>query len=150
MADKIVVMRDGVVEQIGAPLDLYDNPANQFVASFIGSPAMNFLNGEITAAGFNLGQGIVLPLQDQSLPPGPAIYGVRPEHLRLDPGGVEMEVVVVEPTGAETFVVARLAGQDVNCLLRERHAIGPGDRLTVLPDPSVQHLFHANSGERLN
>ena len=150
MADKIVVMRDGVVEQIGAPLNLYDHPANQFVAGFIGSPAMNFLKGEITGAGFDLGHGVVLPLLDPSLPKGPAIYGVRPEHLRRDPAGVAMDVVVVEPTGAETFVVARLAGQEVNCLLRERHDIGPGDRLTVLPDPSVQHLFHSTTGERLN
>ncbi len=150
MADKIVVMREGVVEQIGAPLDLYDTPANQFVAGFIGSPAMNFLNGRITPAGFALGQGIVLPLQTRAAKTGPAVYGVRPEHLRLDPKGVPVEVVVVEPTGAETHVVARIAGQDVNCVLRERLAIAPGDRLTVAPDAGIEHLFDAVTGARLN
>ncbi|MFG1425902.1 ABC transporter ATP-binding protein [Roseixanthobacter glucoisosaccharinicivorans] len=150
MADKIVVMRDGQVEQIGAPLELYDTPANQFVAGFIGSPAMNFLDGTITPAGFALGQGIVLPLQTRAAKTGPAVYGVRPEHLRLDPAGVPVEVVVVEPTGAETHVVARIAGQDINCVLRERLAIAPGDRLTVAPDAGVEHLFDAVTGARLN
>ncbi|MEP9368398.1 sn-glycerol-3-phosphate ABC transporter ATP-binding protein UgpC [Xanthobacter sp. VNH20] len=150
MADKIVVMREGVVEQIGAPLDLYDTPANQFVAGFIGSPAMNFLEGTITPAGFALGEGIVLPLQTRAVKTGPAVYGVRPEHLRLDPAGVPVEVVVVEPTGAETHVVARVAGQDINCVLRERLAIAPGDRLTVAPDAGIEHLFDAVTGARLN
>ncbi|MFG1421371.1 ABC transporter ATP-binding protein [Roseixanthobacter liquoris] len=150
MADKIVVMRDGQVEQIGAPLELYDTPANQFVAGFIGSPAMNFLNGRITPSGFALGDGIVLPLQTRAAKAGPAVYGVRPEHLRLDPKGVPVEVVVVEPTGAETHVVARVAGQDINCVLRERLAIAPGDRLTVAPDAGIEHLFDADTGARLN
>ncbi|MFG1397488.1 ABC transporter ATP-binding protein [Roseixanthobacter pseudopolyaromaticivorans] len=150
MADKIVVMREGVVEQIGAPLELYDSPANQFVAGFIGSPAMNFLEGTITPAGFSLGEGIVMPLQTRAVKTGPAIYGVRPEHLRLDPAGVPVEVVVVEPTGAETHVVARVAGQDINCVLRERLAIAPGDRLTVAPDAGIEHLFDAVTGARLN
>ena len=110
MADKIVVMHDGIVEQIGAPLDLYDKPDNQFVAGFIGSPAMNFLKGKVKsngAAGFEGPNGVKLPLA--SAPANsdgrPAVYGVRPEHFTIADDGAEAEIVVVEPTGSETQVV---------------------------------------------
>src|SRR5215471_9558329 len=115
MADKIVVMHDGVVEQIGAPLDLYDRPGNVFVASFIGSPAMNLLKGTIRANGraeFVSESGIRLPL---AAAPGnsdgqPVIYGIRPEHFALAHDGAEAEVQVVEPTGSELQVAAKLGG----------------------------------------
>src|SRR5512134_952519 len=101
MADQIVVMHDGIVEQIGAPLDLYDNPTNLFVAGFIGSPAMNFLKGRVRVNGaaiFETNDGITLPLA--RLPAqadgAPAVYGVRPEHLSLAEDGAPAEVLVVE------------------------------------------------------
>src|SRR5215204_3689977 len=99
MADKIVVMHDGIVEQMGAPLDLYDRPANLFVAGFIGSPAMNILAGRLEGSGFLADGGLALPVRH---PPGisagaSALYGIRPEHFALSPGGVPVEVVVVEP-----------------------------------------------------
>src|SRR5213075_2321543 len=104
MADKIVVMHDGIVEQIGTPLDLYDKPDNQFVAGFIGSPAMNFLTGSIRTNGkaeFEGPNGVKLPLA--SAPPAsegrPAVYGVRPEHFTIADDGAEAEIIVVEPTG---------------------------------------------------
>ena len=107
MADKIVVMHDGRVEQIGAPLELYDRPDNLFVAGFIGSPAMNFLRGTLRLNGtgeFHGPNGVRLPLA--AAPSGsdgrPAIYGVRPEHFTLADDGTEAEVQVVEPTGSET------------------------------------------------
>ncbi|MHA6298938.1 hypothetical protein [Devosia sp. CAU 1758] len=81
MADKIVLMHAGNVEQIGAPLDLYDRPANQFVAGFIGSPAMNFISGSITSAGFEA-DGVTLPLPED-VSGGRAAYGIRPEHFVL-------------------------------------------------------------------
>src|SRR6059058_968819 len=106
MADRIVVMHDGLVEQIGAPLELYDKPQNLFVAGFIGSPAMNFLTGSIKANGtlaFEGPGGAKLPLN--AAPSGsdgrPAVYGVRPEHFVIADDGAEAEVQVVEPTGAE-------------------------------------------------
>ncbi len=118
MADKIVVMHDGVIEQMGAPLDLYDRPANQFVAGFIGSPAMNFLDGKVSTNGSLYVQtsgGDKLPLKN--IPQGSngreVVYGIRPEHFELGEGGLAAEVVVVEPTGSETQIVARIGNQEV-------------------------------------
>ena len=84
MADKIVVMHDGIVEQIGAPLELYDRPVNLFVAGFIGSPAMNVLEGRIEGGGFAMGD-LILPLGSAPAASAgrPAYYGIRPEHFRL-------------------------------------------------------------------
>ena len=149
MADKIVVMHGGHVEQMGPPLELYDRPANLFVAGFIGSPAMNLLRGTVTDAGFTAG-GAVLALPPGRHAPGPAVYGIRPEHWRLDPGGVPATVSVVEPTGSETQVMARLGGEPVLCAFRERVAARPGDVLHVSPAPEAAHLFHAEHGTRLN
>src|SRR5947208_2401561 len=110
MADKIVVMHDGVVEQIGAPLELYDRPDNLFVAGFIGSPAMNLLKGTIRANGraaFSGPGGVQLPLRAAAAAADgrPAIYGIRPEHFAIGDAGVEAEILVVEPTGSEIQVV---------------------------------------------
>jgi multiple sugar transport system ATP-binding protein len=153
MADKIVVMHDGIVEQMGAPLDLYDNPANMFVAGFIGSPAMNFLRGKIDGQSFVLEGGQRLPLSAAPAASSdkPAIYGIRPEHFMLDnEAGAEAEVIVVEPTGSEIQVVARLGGQDVIVVFRERHDFKPGDRIRLGTDRRVTHLFDAQSGQKLS
>ena len=156
MADKIVVMHDGIVEQMGAPLDLYDNPANLFVAAFIGSPSMNLLKGKITAAGFEAenpkgGAPLIWPIG--KLPAGSegnaAVYGIRPEHVRLDPNGIKAEVVVIEPTGSETQVVVRCGGQDLTCVFRERITAQPGESIGIAPDTGVTHLFDAATGKRL-
>lgn len=151
MADKIVVMENGTVEQIGAPLDLYDRPANLFVAGFIGSPAMNFLHGRIESSGFRLLDGTLLPIA--SAPAGmegrTAIYGVRPEHFALGNEGIPATVVVVEPTGSETQVMARLGGEEVNCLFRDRIVARPGETIYISPKPHLIHLFDEASGQRL-
>jgi multiple sugar transport system ATP-binding protein len=155
MADRIVVMHDGRVEQIGAPLELYDRPANLFVAGFIGSPAMNFFKGKIGANGatfFETSAGVSLPLGGK--PVGgdgrSAVYGVRPEHFILADDGAPGEVVVVEPTGPEIQVAAKLAGQDVIAVFRERHNFKPGDKIRLKPDPKLVHLFDETTGKRLN
>ena len=155
MADKIVVMHDGLVEQIGAPLELYDRPANLFVAGFIGSPAMNTLKGTVRANGkleFEGPGGIRLPLS--TAPQGSdgrsAIYGVRPEHFMLGDDGADAEVQVVEPTGAELQVVAKMGGEDIIAVFRERHQFKPGDKIRLKPDPRVVHLFDDATGQRLN
>jgi multiple sugar transport system ATP-binding protein len=155
MADKIVVMHDGVIEQIGAPLDLYDRPANQFVAGFIGSPAMNFIKGTVRMNGgamFEAQQGVWLPL-----PSAPAAwegrrvtYGVRPEHLTLADDGMEAKVHVVEPTGSELQVVTKVGGEEVLAVFRERHHFRPGDTVRLKPNPNLVHLFDETTGERLN
>src|SRR5690348_11766321 len=102
MADKIVVMHDGRVEQIGAPLELYDRPANRFVAGFIGSPAMNFLPARANGGGIALGSGFSVPAKRQLKENQEIILGIRPEHLEIAQDGFEAEVIVVEPTGSET------------------------------------------------
>ncbi len=154
MADRIVVMNDGRVEQIGAPLELYDRPGNVFVARFIGSPAMNLFNGTIAVNGkacFVSAGGMRLPLHGGSGPDGrAAIYGVRPEHFTLADDGVDAEIQVVEPTGSETQVVAKVGGQEVVAVFRERHAFRPGDHVRFQPDPRLVHLFDQASGKRLN
>ncbi|WP_020187749.1 sn-glycerol-3-phosphate ABC transporter ATP-binding protein UgpC [Methylopila sp. 73B] len=154
MADKIVVMHDGVVEQIGAPLELYDNPANTFVAGFIGSPSMNFIKGKVATNGsatFRTDDGVDLPLtRAPAASDGrPAIYGVRPEHFTVSDSGLPAEVVVVEPTGSETQVFAKLGQKEVVGIFRERISIAPGDRIMLAPNPGLVHLFDAETGVRI-
>mgnify|MGYP005844755791 CR=1 FL=1 len=158
MADRIVVMQLGHVEQIGAPLDLYDRPNNLFVAGFIGSPAMNFIDATIRRANGTVAavatDGTQLPL-----PPlaggregQPVIYGVRPEHLefRTDGSGIPSEVVVVEPTGAEMLVVNHLAGNEVQAVFRERYQMHPGDRIALAPRVEHVHIFDKQTGMRIS
>src|SRR5262249_49962471 len=147
MADKIVVMHDGRVEQIGAPLDLYDRPDNLFVAGFIGSPTMNMLKGRISLNGagvFEAPAGVKFCLSDA--PAGsdgrPAVFGVRPEHFSLADDGVDAVVQVIEPTGSELQVVAKLGDNDIIAVFRERHQFKPGDKIRLKPDPRLIHLFH--------
>ncbi|MEY2808568.1 MAG: hypothetical protein RLZ66_79, partial [Pseudomonadota bacterium] len=122
MADKIVVMRDGVVEQIGSPLELYDHPANQFVAGFIGSPAMNFLPGRVQHGQVVLSSGDHLPLPTtaRAQEGQEVIYGTRPEHLDITSGdqGMAASVVVVEPTGPDTHVFTKIANIEVTSVFR--------------------------------
>ena len=155
MADKIVVMHDGIVEQIGTPLELYDNPANQFVAGFIGSPAMNFLKGTVRVNGgamFEGPNGVKLPVASAPASANgvAAIYGIRPEHFTLADDGTEAEIVVIEPTGSETQVFAKLGGEEVVAVFRERHQFKPGEKIKLKPDPKLVHLFDAATGKRLN
>jgi len=155
MADRIVVLRDGVVEQIGTPLELYDRPANLFVAGFIGSPSMNFLKGTIKLSdkpSFVIDGGVSLPLA--SAPAGsdgrPAIYGIRPEHLTLaGSDGMPAEISVLEPTGLETQVFAKVGLQKIVAVFRQRMTARPGEMLPMMPEVASAHLFDAQTGARL-
>ena len=157
MADRIVVMQAGVVEQLGAPLELYDRPVNLFVAGFIGSPSMNFIDAKVRRSNGRAvavaGNGAELPLPpDAAVGDGAeVIYGIRPEHLALrEPGaGLAAEVVVVEPTGAETLLVTRLAGIECKAVFRERHRLEPGEGIGLEPQLDQVHLFDRASGRRL-
>ena len=156
MADKIVVMRDGVVEQIGDPLALYDRPNNTFVAGFIGSPAMNMVPGtaRMNGAGrrIEFGGGVTLPLPlGADAADGQAVlYGIRPEHCLLAEGaGLPAEVVVIEPTGADTQLYCRFNGQELTSLVRDRVTCRAGDRISLKPDLARAHLFDSASGARL-
>jgi multiple sugar transport system ATP-binding protein len=161
MGDQIVVMKDGRIEQTGSPLELYDRPANLFVAGFIGSPAMNFLPGTLRRSGgtarVELADGTKL-----NTPPGsggvdgqPVMFGTRPEHLALvnaamgEGSGFAAQVAVVEPTGADTFVSCRHQGREVAVVFHDRHAFVPGSTIHLQPDLQRAHLFDAGSGRRL-
>ena len=152
MADKIVVMRDGRIEQVGAPLELFDRPANLFVAGFIGSPSMNLLKGVVRKGdkpGVDI-SGTLFPLADNAAQDGQAVvYGVRPEHLEIHPDGVPAKISVVEPTGSETLVFLRFGDREMVALFRERHDFKPGDTLTLKPRLDHIHLFDAETGKRL-
>ncbi|MGR9167020.1 ABC transporter ATP-binding protein [Rhizobium leguminosarum] len=153
MADRIVVLRDGRVEQIGSPLTLYDTPANTFVASFIGSPSMNLIKGHIRAAVepfFETDEGIRLPLH--RAPEGsdgrPAFYGIRPEHFTLG-GSVSAHVTVVESTGSETQVFAKLGQQKIIGVFRDRVEEPSDHVIAMTPNAALVHLFDGESGLRL-
>ena len=155
MADRIVVMRDGSVEQIGSPLDLYDCPANLFVAGFIGSPGMNFIHGKVNSSGpleFIARGGAKLPLPENlSVARGSEIiYGVRPEHLSIGAGSVAAKVILTEPTGAETQLTAKLGSDNVIVSVRDRLDVRPGDSLLLAPDLDKIHLFDARTEKRLH
>jgi multiple sugar transport system ATP-binding protein len=155
MADRIVVMHDGVVQQVGPPLDLYDRPANLFVAGFIGSPGMNFLQSTVAkggrsdavlADGQKLGLPDGLPLKDGD----PITVGLRPEHIKLgDDGALEAEVEVVEPLGLSTQFYVELAGQQVCVFVMGRTNIRPGDIVRLSADPASLHVFDPSSGNRI-
>ncbi|MBB3179231.1 ABC transporter ATP-binding protein [Variovorax sp. Sphag1AA] len=156
MGDKIVVMRDGRIEQTGSPLELYDRPANQFVAGFIGSPAMNFLPGTLRRNGgtamVELADGTKLdaPTHAGGVDGQPVVYGTRPEHLSLaNGGGIPSRVVVMEPTGMDTFVACRHEGTEISAVFRERHDFAPGTTIHLQPDLQRAHLFDAGTGQRL-
>ncbi|MGX7872497.1 ABC transporter ATP-binding protein [Mesorhizobium sp. ORM6] len=153
MADKIVVMRDGRIEQVGAPLDLFDRPANLFVAGFIGSPSMNLLKGVMRKGGkpgVDI-SGTLFPIDaNNAAQDGQAVvYGVRPEHLEIHPDGVPAKISVVEPTGSETLVFLRFGDGEMVALFRERHDFKPGDTLKLRPRLDHIHLFDAETGKRL-
>jgi multiple sugar transport system ATP-binding protein len=140
---------------MGAPLELYDRPGNIFVAGFIGSPAMNLLEGRIEGGAFLTNGGMRLPLPTGRFAGAaasgrPAVYGLRPEHITLSDAGVPVEVVVVEPTGSETLIVVKGGHTELDCLFRSRILPNPGETLRIQPDTAHVHLFDAETGQRLD
>ena len=154
MADKIVVMQAGHIEQIGTPLELYDTPANTFVAGFIGSPSMNMLEGvarangagwQVDVAGTRLGIAGSAGLSDGQ----EVILGVRPESLTVGDSGLPATVSVVEPTGAETHVVFNRDGADLTAVFRERRSFSPGEPVSLTVAPEATLLFDRGTGARI-
>ena len=151
MADRIVVMENGYIRQIGAPLELYDRPANRFVASFIGSPSMNLIEGTVRAGGIEAGDTLVSVPNVSELGNGRSVvFGIRPEDLILSDAGLKVTVSVVEPTGSETHVVCRMGKVDIVAVFRERHPLSPGQEIHLAPATDRVHLFDSENGERLN
>jgi multiple sugar transport system ATP-binding protein len=154
MADRIVIMNAGRIEQQGTPEELYDRPANLFVAGFIGSPNMNFLRGRVDPSNrFVLDDGTVVA----AAPPGAEvdcelILGVRPEDVGLAEGGVGAisgSVIEVEPTGADTYVISSIAGHQVTASIRGRVRTAPGSAIQIRFPVDTLHWFDAQSGVSL-
>ncbi|MBB3181877.1 ABC transporter ATP-binding protein [Variovorax sp. Sphag1AA] len=152
MADRIVVLNAGKVEQAGSPLDLFDRPANQFVAGFIGSPAMNFIRGRCTSDGFETA-GARVPIAPAALMQEwrEVILGIRPEHFEISTAseGVATQVLLVEPLGSETQLTLQLGDTQVIALFHERLTVAPGDMLHVRPKPGAVHMFEPATGIRM-
>jgi len=148
MADRIAVMNDGRIEQLGRPLELYDRPANLFVAQFIGSPAMNVFDG-VYRSGAVEALGARWPCNAKAAEGQSVKYGIRPVHFDFGQGGIEAEVVVVEPMGAETELVVKIGGQSLTIATHGRSSAAPGDRISLAPNAKHAHLFDAASGARL-
>ena len=166
MADRIVVMHDGLIEQIGTPLDLYDQPCNLFVAQFIGSPSMNVIAGTLQSEGGVAAVsalGALWPVAGLASNQGAAKhgqkvhYGIRPGDLTLADTGIPAEVVVVEPTGAETELLlhvgrgdgARNSAQQLVLVTHGRTTAKPGDTVHLLIDGAKAHVFDGDTGQRL-
>lgn len=160
MADEVVIMRDGIIEQAGSPMDIYDNPGNLFVAQFIGSPGMNIIECQVSEANGKLyaikgDLQLPLPMNANVIKGQSIFYGIRPEHLQptrqTAPAGDSNDkniagvVRVVEPTGPEIHVYAKLAGQDVCSISRDRVLWEPGEDIYFTPDVEHVHLFDGDT-----
>jgi multiple sugar transport system ATP-binding protein len=157
MADRIVVMHEGIVEQIGTPLELFDRPGNLFVAQFIGSPAMNILAGTLRqgeGGSWVEAQGRRWPTVPQAQgQDGQSVqYGVRPGDLRLSTTGqgIAAKVVVVEPTGAETELLLRVGEADLTMVMHGRTAVQPDETVYLEVAADKTHVFDAAGGQRLD
>jgi multiple sugar transport system ATP-binding protein len=158
MADRIVVMSAGRIEQVGTPLELYDRPESRFVAEFLGSPAMNMLPGTLVgtgaAAALRMEDGTAVPVPGVEIE-GPAgrrvVMGVRPENLSLAEGGdgVETVIDVVEPTGSHTLLIGRIGDRSVSCQVAGRVPVSPGSQVRLAADPAAVHFFEEESGVRI-
>jgi multiple sugar transport system ATP-binding protein len=155
MADRIIVMNTGRIEQEGPPVRLYEEPANTFVAGFLGSPAMNFVEGLYDGAGGVITRsGVTISAAPGLAPPGAkVILGLRPEHLEVvgsDRGGFAAVVKVVEPTGSDTLIHTDFCGASLTVSVRRPLSVRPGDSIRLTALPSDAHLFSADDGRRLS
>ena len=153
MADKIVIMQNGKIQQIGAPLEVYDVPANVFVAGFIGSPSMNMLNALVRhddGAVVAEVAGAKIPVAGRGLIDGQEIVlGVRPEHLTMGDAGIPGQIAVVEPTGAETHLFVRVGAGQVTSILGDRREVRPGQDIYLQVQPGTPHVFDKKTGVRI-
>lgn len=158
MADRIVVLKGGVIQQVGTPQEVYNTPANQFVAGFIGSPSMNFLNAGIDGDALRLPDGSRLPLPADRLAAvqragvRSVVLGVRPEHLQpqaADLPGLGVTVSVVEPLGSDTLVYFELDGQRHVARVAPQLDPHAGERITLGIHLAGAHLFHPEDGSAL-
>ncbi|MGH6760555.1 MAG: sn-glycerol-3-phosphate import ATP-binding protein UgpC [Phyllobacterium sp.] len=156
LADILVVMNGGIVEQVGAPLDIYEKPATTFVASFIGAPPMNLLHVRKNNGTIELKDGTVLAAQGVRLPHAETTIGIRPEDWLVIDGGatvaegvvLDLSVIGIEPVGAESFIYGAIGGERVVVRVSGRSGANPGDHLRVTAPLGKLHLFDTH-GKRL-
>ncbi|MBS3651225.1 sn-glycerol-3-phosphate ABC transporter ATP-binding protein UgpC [Pseudaminobacter sp. 19-2017] len=162
LADRIAVMKGGLIQQLDQPQAIYSRPVNLFVAGFIGSPGMNFLNGRLESRNglpAFVAEGIEIPLSTyafdgKAFAPKEAVFGMRPEHVGLNMGSdwpfsTQAVVEVVEPMGSDTLIWTRLGGQNFTVRVGSERAPTVGDRVTLGFDPLRASIFDGSSGERL-
>ncbi|MET0172598.1 MAG: ABC transporter ATP-binding protein [Agrobacterium vaccinii] len=158
MADHVVVMKDGVIEQQGSPIELYDKPVNRFVAGFIGSPAMNFVPAVVGDDGHHLslqfGGGLAagdIPVHQSLLAGSRVLVGIRPEHIQLTGTGeaqFNLPVAVVETTGSATFITTATE-PEISMVIQGRSNVKAGEQLGFAIDPVTLHLFDETTGKRI-
>ncbi|SDG69638.1 ABC transporter ATP-binding protein [Pelagibacterium luteolum] len=160
LADRIAIMRDGIIQQLDTPHEIYNRPVNLFVAGFIGSPAMNFIKGDLKSRTF-VADGVTLPIDHYAFQPGNealnanAILGVRPEHVLVGeaanavPVNFESEIEIVEPMGSDTIAWARIGTQEFTFRADAELNLEPGQKIRLGFDPARASVFDAASGERI-
>ena len=153
LADRMIVMNAGRAEQIGAPMEVYDNPASIFVAGFIGSPAMNFLPGRVKGAVLEIGDGLSMPIpvsMKEKMPEGAAItFGIRPEHLQIGDSGLPLTVDSAEALGADSLIHGKLGAHSVVVRCDGHAKFDVGARLLVAPATDKHYYFETSSGTRI-
>ena len=157
LADRIVVINAGRIEQIGTPLEIYNSPRNKFVAGFVGSPQMNFFPGKVRSGGFvQIPGGVIRMLGDiDEIMPQELIVGIRPEHLQLcstEEAHVVGEVILSEQLGGESNIYVLVGGQSETVIVRQpgQTTAAVGDPVGVRASPGSAYLFQKDSGECLN
>ena len=153
MADRLIVLNDGIAEQIGAPMDLYNDPASRFVAGFIGSPAMNFIEAQVEDTAIRLGEGVFLPRPEWVRQNGKVIVGVRPEHFVAagnDEPGLDIKVDVVEALGPDTLLHGHIPGVKTDLVIKfhgsPHFAVDSVVRVSTAPE--MIYLFDPETGQR--
>ncbi|MFK0278229.1 ABC transporter ATP-binding protein [Ensifer sp. NPDC090286] len=149
MADKIVVMNGGKIEQAGAPLDLYNDPANLFVAGFIGSPEINLIEAISEGETALTRDGVSLPLGRKVEAGKRVVCGIRPQHITLGTTGVPGRISLVEPTGEDQEIVVDMGGQDITVVVHGGKLLAAGQDVTLTIDADKVLLFDKDTGERL-
>jgi multiple sugar transport system ATP-binding protein len=157
LADRIAVMKDRIIQQVGTPREIYQRPANRFVASFVGSPSMNFVAGQLR---FNAGGAIFtasdfeFPLRGYEFSTAPldgadVELGVRPEHIEAAANGRALSIEMVEPMGSDLLAWTKLGGAPISLRLPAESPSKRGDRVAVTISPAKVSLFDRTSGRRL-
>jgi len=153
MADRIVIMRQGKIEQVGSPLEIYDNPANAFVAQFIGSPSMNLLPAKLVEGRLQATDGQILDVEPASgiQERQDVLVGKRPGDIKLsDASSLRATVINIEPTGAETHLLLGLAGQDITCVVQNRVSPKIGDVVGISIKEGPTHFFNPTTEGKIN